>query len=217
MLLDALRRLFAPRDTADPLAPLLRQDSDRIRVVVGLGNPGAAYAETRHNVGFQSLDLLARRLGVPWADDRGRTQSLVAAASVDDVPLLLVKPQTFMNESGQAIVGLLDALDVQPSQILVVYDDMDLPLGSLRMRERGSPGTHNGMRSVVRMAGTNDIPRLRIGISQAGGNRDARDYVLSEFSDDERAAADEALARAADAALTWVREGAHAAMNAFNR
>ncbi len=216
MVLAALKRLFFARDERDPFASLVETDRARLRIVVGLGNPGEAYADTRHNVGFQVLDRLASRLGQSWTDDRPRTRSLVAVGTGGDTPLVLAKPQTFMNESGQAIVHLLDMLGVETGQILVVYDDMDLPVGSLRVRVRGSAGTHNGMRSVLRMAGTSELPRLRIGIGQAGDWQDARDYVLSAFSDEERGPAEEAIERGADAALTWARQGAAAAMNAFN-
>ncbi len=217
VVLRALRSLLGLDRPADPLRPLAEVPSERLRLVVGLGNPGAAYAETRHSVGFQAVDLLARRLGAEWRDDRERTSSLLAVARTPRaVPLVLAKPWTFMNASGQALVALADTLSLSTEQILVVYDDMDLPLGSLRLRVRGSAGTHNGMRSVVAMLGTEDVPRLRLGISQAG-SRDARDHVLSPFDEDERAAVEDLLDRAARAALLWAEEGATAAMNQFNR
>jgi peptidyl-tRNA hydrolase, PTH1 family len=202
---DWLRRLFRPKP-ADPFAGV---DSARASVIVGLGNPGPEYAATRHNLGFRAVDELARRCGVGWVAVR---ESLVGSSDA----LVLAKPQTYMNRSGQAIRGLHERLGVPYERVLVVYDDMDLPFGALRLRERGSPGTHNGMRSVVAELGSDDIPRLRIGISQARPGA-ATDHVLSEFSPDEEAAVEELVRRAADAALCWAREGATMAMNRYNR
>jgi PTH1 family peptidyl-tRNA hydrolase len=198
----------------DVLAAVLACPSPERRLVVGLGNPGERYAATRHNVGFRALDLLTA--APRWQDDKRRTASLLAPAAGDLACVLLAKPTTFMNSSGDAVARLLQALAVPTSQMLVVYDDMDLPLGTLRLRERGSAGTHNGMRSIVRDSGTEDFPRLRIGIGQAG-SRDARDYVLGGFSEAERPVVDDVLARTAEAIRTWVRDGATAAMNRYNR
>ena len=214
MLTDFLRRLFGRAPRQDPLTTLDDRDRRDIRVVVGLGNPGARYAPTRHNVGFLCAEALAARLDAAWQDDRDGTLSLLAV-DTGDVPLVVAKPQTYMNSSGDAVVALVGYLDIEPRQLLVVYDDMDLALGSLRIRERGSAGTHNGMRSVVASLGTSDVPRLRIGIGQARRG-DGRDYVLAPFAPDEEGAAAAAVDRAADAAQAWASEGAVAAMNRFN-
>jgi PTH1 family peptidyl-tRNA hydrolase len=204
MLAWLWRRLFRP--AKDPLADLARGQA---RLIVGLGNPGPEYADTRHNVGFQCVDRLAERLGARWS---AREDALVAVAD----HLVLAKPQTFMNRSGPAVVELLDRLGLGPEQALVVYDDMDLPFATLRLRARGSAGTHNGMRSVLKALGTQDIARLRIGISQAGpGN--AIDHVLSAFTPEEQPLIDAAVERAADAAVAWSNEGAAVAMNRYNR
>jgi PTH1 family peptidyl-tRNA hydrolase len=161
-------------------------------------------------VGFQTLDLLAERLGARWSRCN---DSQVAIA---DSSVVLAKPQTFMNRSGPAIASLVERLAVATEQVLVIYDDMDLPFATLRLRARGSAGTHNGMRSVLHALGTQDVARLRIGISQAGpGN--AIDHVLSAFSPEEQPIIQEAIERAADAALAWSNEGAEAAMNRYNR
>ena len=191
----------------DPLAAVPPAEA---KLIVGLGNPGPEYARTRHNVGFQCLDLLAERLGARWFR---RADCLVAVA---DQRLVLAKPQTFMNRSGPAVADLLERLAVPATQALVIYDDMDLPFATLRLRARGSAGTHNGMRSVVSALGTQDIARLRIGISQAGPGS-AIDHVLSAFTPDEQPVIDEAVERAADAALAWSNEGAEVAMNRYNR
>jgi PTH1 family peptidyl-tRNA hydrolase len=207
-----LRRLFG-RPAADPLAGL---EAHRLRLVVGLGNPGPNYAATRHNVGFRVVDALAQRCGAGWSV-LGDAQSQVAIAQTADLSLVLAKPQTFMNRSGSAVQRLLERLELARDQCLVVYDEMDLPLGGLRLRARGSAGTHNGMRSVVAALGTEDVPRLRIGISQAGAAGGAIDHVLGEFAPDEQGQVDEAIDRAAEAVLAWAQHGAAAAMNRFNK
>jgi PTH1 family peptidyl-tRNA hydrolase len=133
----------------------------------------------------------------------------------DDITLVLIKPQTFMNRSGGAVQALLDEIHITPQQALVIFDDMDLPFGMLRMRQRGSPGTHNGMRSVIASVETDDIPRLRLGISQSQPGA-ATSHVLSEFDPDEREAVAALVERAADAAVAWALDGAAAAMNRYN-
>jgi PTH1 family peptidyl-tRNA hydrolase len=207
-----LRRLFG----ATPPDPLAGLEHGRVRLIVGLGNPGPEYEATRHNLGFLCVDQLARRCAATWIDDTRRTHSLVAVGQADDLQLVLAKPQTFMNRSGQAVEALCDQLALDVQRILVVYDDMDLPLGALRLRERGSPGTHNGMRSVVSALASEDIPRLRIGISQAAPGS-ATAHVLGGFNAEEEALIETAVARAADAAYAWATENAAAAMNRYNK
>jgi PTH1 family peptidyl-tRNA hydrolase len=201
------RRLFGAGGE-DPLAGVARGQA---RLIVGLGNPGPEYAETRHNVGFRCVDRLAQRLGVGWARCDA---SLVGVGG--EQRIVLAKPQTFMNRSGPAVASLLEQLDIPPAQALIVYDDMDLPFAALRLRASGSAGTHNGMRSVLGALGTQDVARLRIGISQAGPGR-AIDHVLSAFTADERMLIEPAIERAAEAALAWAKEGAEVAMNRYNR
>jgi peptidyl-tRNA hydrolase, PTH1 family len=207
-----LRRLFGRR-AADPLRGV---EPARARVIMGLGNPGPEYADTRHNLGFRCVEELARRAGAGWHDRRGDLHSLVAVAQDEDVTLVLARPQTFMNRSGTAVKKLLEQLGIEPGQCLVVYDDMDLPFAALRLRERGSPGTHNGMRSVVSSLATDAVPRLRIGISQASPG-EATSHVLSEFAEEDRQAVDDLVSRAADAAQAWAINGAAVAMNRYNK
>jgi len=212
-LLELLRRFFRRRSTE----PLTGLEPARTRLVVGLGNPGPEFADTRHNVGFRCVDELARRCGAAWQDKTTTLGSLIAVARpTSELTLVLAKPHTFMNRSGRAVKDLRDLLKLPTSHCLVVYDDMDLPLGALRMRERGSPGTHNGMRSVISALGTDYIARLRIGISQAG-SAGATNHVLSEFTPEERGIVEELIARAADAVLAWAIEGAAVAMNRYNK
>jgi PTH1 family peptidyl-tRNA hydrolase len=184
-------------------------------LIVGLGNPGAQYARTRHNIGFDALDALAARHGLEF---RGkRANSLIAEGNVAGQRVALVKPQTFMNLSGQAVSALRGWYKIDPArELLVVYDDMDLPFAKLRFRERGSAGTHNGMRSIVGQLGGNEFPRLRVGIDQAPGKMDAAAYVLSRFAKDEEAQLPALLDTIGDAVELVVREGLTAAMNRYN-
>jgi PTH1 family peptidyl-tRNA hydrolase len=208
-----LRRLFSSKPEHDPLAGL---EPGRVRLIVGLGNPGPEYQATRHNLGFRCVDELARRCHATWTDDTRRTQSFVALGEADDRTLLLAKPHTFMNRSGEAVRRLIEHTHTELPHVLIVYDDMDLPFGALRLRERGSPGTHNGMRSVAAALGSEDIPRLRIGISQAAPGA-AIDHVLSGFAPEEEAQVQELVMRAADAAYAWATENAVVAMNRYNK
>jgi PTH1 family peptidyl-tRNA hydrolase len=205
-------------DGADPLVGL---DAETARVIVGLGNPGPEYADTRHNLGFRCVDALARQFGADWHDRKSELDCLVAVmrptpTPSEDVVVVLVKPLTFMNRSGTAVAAVLDRLGVAADRCLVVYDDMDLPFGSLRLRERGSPGTHNGMRSVVASLETGNTPRLRIGISQATPG-EAISHVLSEFAPEQRQRVEDLVARAAAASLEWALHGASVAMNRYNK
>ena len=197
---------------------LTRAAAPRVdRLVVGLGNPGERYMATRHNVGFQVAGRLAKRarleFGAKAADSR------IAEGTIDGVSVAIARPQTYMNDSGRAVGRLLDRYRLGPADLVVVYDDVDLPLGRVRIRARGGPGTHNGMRSVVAEIGET-FPRVRCGVapadaaSEIGG--DLAEYVLRPFEADEREAADAMIERAADATLFAVREGIDAAMARFN-
>ena len=212
-MFDFLRRLFARA----PVEAMTGLEPEATRLIVGLGNPGPEYADTRHNVGFRCVEELARRHAASWQDRTSALSSLAAVIHPNpELSVVLAKPQTFMNRSGKAVKDLVEFLKLDTAQCLVTYDEMDLPFGTLRLRERGSPGTHNGMRSVVRTLGTENVPRLRIGISQASPG-EATSHVLSEFAPDERDEVDELIARAADAALAWALDGAAVAMNRYNK
>jgi peptidyl-tRNA hydrolase, PTH1 family len=210
-LFDFLGRLFG-RGSHEPLTGL---DPEHTRVIVGLGNPGPEYSETRHNLGFRCVDLLAKRFGAAWQDKTASLDAYIAVAPCDELTLVLAKPDTYMNRSGKAIKDLLEFLKEDPRRCLVVYDEMDLPFGTLRLRERGSPGTHNGMRSVISELATDNIPRLRIGIGQSSPG-EATSHVLGEFTPDEADAVEAMVSRAADAALEWAEHGASVAMNRYN-
>ncbi|MBI3952940.1 MAG: aminoacyl-tRNA hydrolase [Chloroflexi bacterium] len=184
-------------------------------LIVGLGNPGRSYVHTRHNVGFDCVELLARDLGIGLG--RRERQARVGEGVWEGQRLLLALPQTYMNLSGLAVSALLRKHRVPLSNLLVVYDEMDLPLGAVRIRERGSAGGHHGMESIIASLGSQDFPRLRIGISRAGERGADVEYVLSRFTSGERAPAQEAIARAVAAIKTLLVEGIAAAMDRFNR
>lgn len=183
-----------------------------MKAIVGLGNPGKQYAETRHNIGFMVVDRLARQFDAPTP--KTRFKSLVTEVTIGAEKVVLLQPQTFMNLSGDAVRLMGSWYKLYADEILIVLDDLDLPFGTLRLRERGSAGGHNGLSSVIRQLGTNEIPRLRIGIGR--GKSPAIAQVLSRFSPDEQAALPGVVDDAAEACAIWVREGAVTAMNKIN-
>ena len=185
-------------------------------LIVGLGNPGAEYAAHRHNVGFWVVEALARTHGLTFARRRG-TSSLVAEGSIGDRQVVLAKPQTFMNLSGKAVGRLSQSYPIEPAQILVVYDDLDLQLGRLRLRPEGSAGGHRGMRSIIERLGTQAFPRLRVGIDRPPGKMDPAEYVLQPFSEQELVVAREAVKAAVPAIECWLTAGIEAAMGRFNQ
>jgi PTH1 family peptidyl-tRNA hydrolase len=184
-----------------------------MKVVVGLGNPGSRYAGTRHNVGFAALDGLAESPHCGRFQDRFQAQ--VAELWDDPSKVLLLKPQTFMNLSGQVVRQVVDFYQVPLHDLLVVCDDINLPLGKLRVRARGSHGGHNGLRDIQNHLGTTEYSRLRIGVD-APPEGEAVDFVLGRFRPAERAIIDEALARAVQAVVTWIHHGIAACMNQYN-
>jgi PTH1 family peptidyl-tRNA hydrolase len=185
-----------------------------MKLIIGLGNPGPEYAQTRHNAGFLCVERIAELQG--WRFNQKRADSQVAEGEIKFVRVALAKPQTYMNNSGLAAARLMQGLRVNAANVLVIYDDVDLPAGVIRMRERGSAGTHNGMRSIIRECGTNDIPRLRIGIAAEGPYSKLRNFVLEPPTGEEAEFLKQGIERAADAAIAWVKEGAEATMNRFN-
>ena len=184
-----------------------------MKVVVGLGNPGPKYAGTRHNVGFDVVDYLSHdpRCG-PF---RAKFQSQVAEWAVGAEPVLLVKPETFMNLSGRAVRQVLDFYKLTPADVLIVSDDFSLPLGKLRARAKGSHGGQNGLRDIQQQLGTDEYPRLRLGVGQPGPG-EAVDFVLSRFKPGDRAVVADAIAQAGAAVVVWVTRGLEACMNQAN-
>jgi PTH1 family peptidyl-tRNA hydrolase len=185
-----------------------------VKLLVGLGNPGAKYHDTRHNVGFRVIDALARR----WSVDQWREQhqALVAKVRAGDEPVLVAKPMTFMNLSGDAVAGLAGFYKVAVPDVLVVLDEVALPLGRLRAGRNGSHGGHNGLKSVIARLGTSDVPRLRIGVGRGDGRRELADHVLGAFAAEERDQVEAAVLRAAEASVMFVTDGIERVMNVFN-
>jgi len=184
------------------------------RLVVGLGNPGRRYADTRHNVGFRVIEELARRHGIRRTRNLDRVQ--VACGDILGVPTALCRPQTFMNNSGEAVAPLLRRFGLAASDLLVVQDDLDLETGRLRVRAQGSAGGHRGMRSLMEGLGSGEFARVRIGIGRPR-HGEPIDHVLSPFSADEEPLIRAAVEQAAEAVECWLTEGVEAAMNRFNR
>lgn len=183
---------------------------ERVRIIAGLGNPGASYASTRHNVGFMALDALAREWGAVWKLDKARKAELASGPGV-----LLVKPQTYMNDSGFCVGPLMRYFKFTPEQVLVIYDDTALPVGALRLRAGGSDGGHNGMKSLIAHLGSDRFPRLRIGIG-SHGVKTLVGHVLGNFSPEERPLIEEGVQRAVQAVRLMLAEGFQAAANQFN-
>ncbi|HRK34795.1 MAG TPA: aminoacyl-tRNA hydrolase [Candidatus Hydrogenedentes bacterium] len=186
-----------------------------MKLIVGLGNPGQQYRNTRHNVGFRVLDEVADRLNVRF--DQEKYDSLFAMAEYKGTRVMLLKPLTFMNLSGGAVAKAARNRVPKPEHVLVVLDEIQLPLGTVRIRHEGSGGGHNGLKSVIEHLGTREFPRLRIGIGEKKTGQELSDHVLSTFTPAEKPDVDQAVASAADAVLCYVAEGVNTAMNRFNK
>ncbi len=188
----------------------MEQEPARIRLVAGLGNPGSEYDGTRHNIGFMVLDRLAAQSKLPWE----ASKKWGAWWTKDET--ILVKPATYMNRSGEPLSAIAQFYKIAAEEILIVLDDLALPLGRLRLRLDGSSGGHNGLESVIEHFGTDQVKRLRIGIG-AAPHEDAKDYVLGRFFEEEKKAVENAVQRASDAVKCALEKGALAAMNIFNK
>jgi PTH1 family peptidyl-tRNA hydrolase len=188
---------------------------ENLHLIVGLGNPGADYAKTRHNAGFRLVEKLAARWRADWTLEK-KFNARMARAERDAGRVLLCEPQTFMNSSGEAVGPLIAYYQVPLKRVLVVVDDADLPLGELRLRPGGSSGGHHGLESIEQHLGTREFARLRVGIGRQGGGREIADYVLGRFSPDETALAEKVLTVAGDQAECWLNAGIQKAMNQFN-
>jgi len=184
-------------------------------LVVGLGNPGPRYARTRHNIGFMVVEEIARRHGLRFSKGQGNSE--VARGSVTGNPVVLAKPQTYMNNSGMAVGSVSRFYRIPIERILVVYDELALPLGTIRIREKGSSAGHNGVKSIISHVGTQNFPRIRVGIDQPPQGRHGQiDWVLNRFTADEQKVVDEVISRAADAVEAILSGGIERAMNFYN-
>ena len=184
-----------------------------MRLIVGLGNPGQRYAQTRHNVGFRVCEKLCARLATSWSGEKFSSRLAEARPSQGKVTLL--EPQTFMNLSGQAVSAAVGFYRLDLAEVLVICDDFNLPLGQLRLRTGGSHGGHNGLRSIIELLGTEEFPRLRLGVGPVE-EMDAVDFCLAKFRPGEEGQVEEMATRAADAAQVWLEAGIGEAMNRFN-
>ena len=187
-----------------------------MKLIVGLGNPGREYRETRHNVGFLVIDELARRHQLTLSLGPSQVPETFVAKKFGPEPLLVAKPLTFMNRSGDSVAALTRYFDIAPADVLVVVDEVALPFGKLRARARGSAGGHNGLKSIIERLGTQEFPRLRLGIGRGDSRRDLADHVLSKFEPGERAELETFIARAADAAELFAVDGIQTVMNRYN-
>ncbi|MCI9178588.1 MAG: aminoacyl-tRNA hydrolase [Lachnospiraceae bacterium] len=184
-------------------------------IIAGLGNPSKEYEKTRHNAGFDTIDLLAEKLGIDLTEKKHR--AYCGKGMIGTEKVLLLKPQTFMNNSGESLRDAADFYKVEPEQILVIYDDISLEPGQLRIRMKGSAGGHNGIKSIIAHLKTQDFPRIKIGVGAKPERMDLADYVLSRFSPAEREKMEESFREGAEAVITFLKDGKDAAMNQYNR
>ena len=182
--------------------------------VIGLGNPGMKYKNTRHNVGFRVIDLLSKEYGIKLK--QSKFQAKAGQGSVDGKKIMLVKPLTYMNESGYAVDAVMNYFDVPPRDIVVLVDDMDLPLGSIRIRDKGSAGGHNGLKSIISYLKSEDFARVRIGIGKPEGQKGTVPHVLGKFAGNEGELAAETFRRCVRAVDCIIREGLQAAQSKYN-
>lgn len=184
-------------------------------VVVGLGNPGDRYAQTKHNIGFITIDYLAEQHKT--SVNKIKHKALMGEVSIGGEKTLLVKPQTFMNLSGQSVMEIMNFYKVPVQNLIVIYDDIDLPVGKVRIRPNGSSGTHNGMRNIIYLLSNQDFPRVRIGIGKQPDYMDLGDYVLTRFGSEEVPLMEEAVKKSALAVEEIIKSGINSAMNKYNK
>lgn len=185
-----------------------------MKIIVGLGNPGSEYAKTRHNTGFMVIDKIAEKYNIEIKKEKSK--ALIGMGEINGEKVMLVKPQTFMNLSGEAVRGIMDFYKESEDNLLIVFDDIDLELGNIRIKERGSAGTHNGMKSVVQNVGTTNFKRVKVGIGKPKGSMDLVNYVLGRFSDDELKILTASIEKAVEAIEIIVSGNVSKAMNLYN-
>ena len=185
-----------------------------MRIIVGLGNPGDRHRDSRHNLGFRCVDFISRQWEIPFSERRAK--AVLARGRRHGRDVVLVKPRTFMNNSGEGVSYIIDRFGVRPSDILIIYDDLELALGRIRLRTQGTGGTHNGMRSIISVLQTQEIPRLRVGIGHPPLGQETIPFVLGRFSKDESESVTRSVGLAAEAVECILEENIDAAMNRFN-
>ncbi len=183
--------------------------------IVGLGNPGKDYAETRHNLGFMAINKLSKHWNIPT--NKKKFESRIGEGIVKNQKIMLIKPATFMNNSGSAVMHIVNFYKLEPNELLIIYDDIDLKLGTIRIRTKGSSGGHKGLADIINKLGTDQIPRIRIGIGKPEDNIDTIDYVLSKFTPEEKKVIDKTLEHLIDAVEYILDAGYQKAMDKFNK
>ncbi|MGG3737698.1 aminoacyl-tRNA hydrolase [Aeribacillus pallidus] len=185
-----------------------------MKLIVGLGNPGTKYERTRHNIGFEVIDELAKRFSSPLTESKFKGLYTIIRYSSEKV--ILLKPMTYMNLSGESIRAVVDYYDIDPEHILVIYDDLDLPVGKIRLRQKGSAGGHNGIKSTIAHLGTQNFNRIRIGIDRPTNGMSVPDYVLGKFTKEEWETMGDVIQRCADACEEWIEKPFLQVMNRYN-
>lgn len=185
-----------------------------MKVIVGLGNPGRQYADTRHNVGFMTIDKISEQWNIPV--QQNKFKALIGEGMVDGQRVILVKPQTYMNLSGESVGELVRFYKLDVADILIIYDDLDLPVGKVRLREKGSAGGHNGIKSLIAHLGTQEFKRIKIGIARPRPGQSVSNYVLEPFSTTDLPAIQQAITHAAEASREWLKQSFLLVMNKYN-
>ena len=183
-------------------------------LIVGLGNPEKEYANTRHNMGFNVIDILSKKLNIKL--DKLKFKALYGQGKLNDEKVLLVKPQTYMNLSGEAIIAIKNFYKISNENTVVIYDDIDLPIGEIRIKKHGSSGTHNGMKSVIQNLGTEEFPRIRIGIGKPEEKENLINYVIKKMPKEEKEKLDKSIETASEGTIKIIEKGIDIAMNEFN-
>lgn len=191
------------------------EEVGKMKIMVGLGNPGKQYEHTRHNVGFDVIDELSRRFNIPL--DQSKLKGLYGIGFYKGEKVLLLKPLTYMNLSGESIRAVMDYYDIDLEDLLVIYDDLDLPVGKIRLRQKGSAGGHNGIKSTVSHLGTQQFNRIRIGIDRPQNGMSVPDYVLGKFHKEEQSQVQDVIQKSADACEAWLERPFIQVMNDFNQ
>ena len=197
-----------------PVATNMIDSEQSMKLIVGLGNPRRKFSQTRHNIGFECIDDMARKWNIVLSERRAKT--VLGQGHVGETPVVLAKPRTFMNRSGEGIVYLLDRFAAGPESLVIVYDEMDLPIGKIRIRPGGSSAGHNGMKSIISALGTQEFTRIRVGIGKPSGDVDTIDYVLGGFSSQAKSIMTTAVENVAEAVECIIHEGVDVAMNRHN-
>lgn len=212
-LLDAISGLR--KKETDPDSGLVDTVDGKTFLLIGLGNPGSDYNDTRHNIGFMVLDHMAEKYNVDFS--RMKHKAVITEARHQGNKIILAKPQTFMNRSGESVKAIMKFYKIPLENLFVIYDDVDLDLGSLRIRPKGGAGGHKGMKSIIDHLGTHEFPRFRLGIGRPPGRMQAAGYVLQDFSDNEKDLLEITMRRAEDAIVSFMINGIQDAMTSFNR